>query len=245
MALLRNVVFLATIAGFFAGVAMAAMQSFATVPLILEAETYESAAQGVHQHAHATTPETPASGSVTAETWSPAAGFERFAYTAGANVVGAIGFALLLVAVSEALGGIAGWRQGLLWGFAGFAVFTLAPGLGLPPELPGMPAADLVARQVWWVGTVLATAAGIALLVRGRTVAFASLGVALLIAPHIIGAPQPVDHESAVPVDLHHRYVVAATLTNLVFWLVIGGVAGAMRARFLGTGEPKLTRGLA
>ena len=31
------------------------------------------------------------------------------------------------------------WRQGLFWGFAGFAVFTLAPGLGLPPELPAMP----------------------------------------------------------------------------------------------------------
>ena len=63
-------------------------------------------------------------------------------------MVTGIGFALVLVAVSEALGGIAGWRQGLVWGFAGFAVFTLAPGLGLPPELPAMPAADLVARQV-------------------------------------------------------------------------------------------------
>ena len=71
------------------------------------------------------------------------------------NVVSGIGFALLLVAASEFAGGIANWRQGVLWGFAGFAVFTLAPGLGLPPELPAMPAADLFARQTWWVGTVL------------------------------------------------------------------------------------------
>ena len=77
------------------------------------------------------------------EAWAPADGFERFAYTALANVVTAIGFALMLVAVSELAGGIANWRQGVFWGFAGFAVFTLAPGLGLPPELPAMPAADL------------------------------------------------------------------------------------------------------
>ena len=77
--------------------------------------------------------------------------------TLAVNVVSGIGFALLLVAASEFAGGIANWRQGVLWGLAGFAVFTLAPGLGLPPELPAMPAADLVARQIWWIGTVLAT----------------------------------------------------------------------------------------
>ena len=63
--------------------------------------------------------------------------------TAAANLVTAIGFGLLLVAASEFAGGITGWRQGLVWGLAGFAIFTLAPGLGLPPELPAMPAAEL------------------------------------------------------------------------------------------------------
>ena len=66
------------------------------------------------------------------------------AFTVAANIVTAVGFALLLVAASEFAGGIAGWRSGLLWGLAGFAVFTLAPGLGLPPELPAMPAAELL-----------------------------------------------------------------------------------------------------
>ena len=46
-----------------------------------------------------------------------------------------------------------------MWGLAGFAVFTIAPGLGLPPELPGVPAAPLLSRQIWWVTAVLATAA--------------------------------------------------------------------------------------
>ena len=84
--------------------------------------------------------------------WAPADGMERTTYSFLANIVTGIGFALLLVAVSELAGGILSWRQGVLWGLAGFAVFTLAPGLGLPPELPAMPAADLGARQFWWVG---------------------------------------------------------------------------------------------
>ena len=61
----------------------------------------------------------------------PADGAERTFCTVAANVVTGIGFALLLVAVSEIAGGIGGWREGLLWGFGGFAAFTLAPGLGL------------------------------------------------------------------------------------------------------------------
>ncbi|TJW23186.1 MAG: cobalt transporter, partial [Mesorhizobium sp.] len=78
-----------------------------------------------------------------------------------ASVVTGIGFALILVAASEFAGGIGNWRQGLFWGLAGFAVFTLAPNLGLPPELPAMPAPDLAQRQIWWTATVVATAAGL------------------------------------------------------------------------------------
>ena len=95
--------------------------------------------------------------------WAPADGAERTFFTFAANMVTGIGFALLLVAVSELFGGIADWRQGVFWGLAGFAVFTLAPGLGLPPELPAMPAADLGERQAWWLGTVLATGAALGL----------------------------------------------------------------------------------
>ena len=39
----RNVIFVAAIAGLIAGLAMAALQSFATTPLILKAETFENA----------------------------------------------------------------------------------------------------------------------------------------------------------------------------------------------------------
>ena len=153
------------------------------------------------------------------------------AFTVAANVVTAVGFALLLVAASDLAGGIAGWRGGLLWGLAGFAVFTLAPGLGLPPELPAMPAAELFPRQVWWLGTVAATAAGLALVFLGKSPALAALGIALLVVPHLVGAPQPASHESPVPAGLHHRFVVAVTITNLVFWALLGTLAGVLRPR--------------
>ena len=150
------------------------------------------------------------------------------------NVVSGVGFALLLVAVSEFAGGISSWRQGVLWGFAGFAVFTLAPGLGLPPELPAMPAADLFDRQVWWIGTVAATAAGLALIAFRGTMLLSIIGVALIVLPHVIGAPQPASHESPIPADLHHQFVVAVTVTNLIFWVALGGIVGIVRQRFLG-----------
>lgn len=164
--------------------------------------------------------------------WVPEDGFQRESLTVLANVVTAIGFGLMLVVASELAGGIQSWRQGLYWGFAGFAVFTLAPGLGLPPELPGMPAADLVPRQIWWVATVAATAGGLALIAFGKGAVLALVGVALIVAPHIIGAPQPVSHDSLVPVELQSQFVTAATLTSLVFWLILGAMVGTLRDRF-------------
>jgi cobalt transporter subunit CbtA len=142
---------------------------------------------------------------------------------------------LVLVAASELAGGIANWRQGVFWGFAGFAVFTLAPGLGLPPELPTMPAADLADRQVWWIATVVATAAGLGLIAFRSSLLLALVGVALIVAPHIVGAPQPVSHDSPIPADLHHNFVVAVTVTNLIFWVVLGAAAGLVRARLSGS----------
>ena len=220
---LRTMLLLAAAAGCLVAIAMTVLQLLTTVPLILEAEVYETAPAVVadgHDHDHG------------GEEWAPADGFQRTGLTAVANVVTAIGFGLLLVAASEFAGGIRTWRQGILWGLAGFAAFTLAPGLGLPPELPGMPAAELGPRQVWWTGTVAATAAGLALIAWGRGAALAFLGAALLIVPHLVGAPQPPTHETAVPADLHHRFVVAVTVTNLVFWLLLGAAVAALRPRF-------------
>lgn len=231
---LRAILFLAALAGLVAGVAMSLMQFATTVPMIFEAETYEVAEA----------PETDAAASADAadpahdadhdhaEEWEPSDGFVRSGLTVVANVVTAIGFALLLVAASESFGGLRTWRQGFAWGFAGFASFVLAPGLGLPPNMPGMPAADIDPRQVWWVATALLTAGGLGLVAFGRSLAFGAVGALLIVLPHVIGAPQPVDPSTAVPEALHHRFIVAVMVTTFVFWAILGVAVSLLRPRF-------------
>lgn len=252
MSAFRNVVFVAALTGLVAGLLLAALQILVTDPLIFQAEVYEQAGGApAHDHGGAapqpaapedvgTMASAPAATAVhehDADAWEPRDGIERYSFTVLANLVTGIGFALILVVASEFAGGIAGWRQGLLWGLAGFVVFTLAPGLGLPPELPAMPAADLTARQLWWWGTVAATAVGLALITFRRALPFAAVGLALIVAPHIVGAPQPPSYETVIPEGLHRQFVVAATVTNLLFWAVLGMAAGMLSARFLGGRE--------
>ena len=43
MSLFRNIVFTAVVAGLLSGLLLTAMQSFSTIPLIMEAETFEGA----------------------------------------------------------------------------------------------------------------------------------------------------------------------------------------------------------
>jgi cobalt transporter subunit CbtA len=228
----RNIVVVAALAGGIAGLGMTIAQQLSTVPLILKAEVYEEqSAVPVHEHgdaaAQAGAHEHGDGG------WAPADGFERTAFSVLANIVTGIGFALLLVAASELFGGIRGWRQGVFWGLAGFATFTLAPGLGLPPELPAMPAAELGARQLWWVATALCTATALGLLVYQRSLVAVLAAIALLVTPHLIGAPQPASFETAIPEGLHHSFVVAVVLTTLLFWVLLGGLAGLFRRRFV------------
>lgn len=250
MSTFRSIVFSSVIAGFIVGLIVTVAQQFGTVPLILKAEVFEKAAE-THQHDAAATPQAAAPGhdhashdhaghdhashDHGAEAWEPRDGFERNAYTAAANVLNAIGFALLLAgffAVRSGAGASVAWHEGLLWGLAGFVVFTVAPGLGLPPELPGVPAAPLLSRQIWWPAAVLATASGLALIVFRRSVPAAVAGVILLTLPHLIGAPELEHVETNVPSSLSHQFVVAVTVTSLVFWSLLGGLTSAVFARF-------------
>ncbi|RXF73855.1 CbtA family protein [Hansschlegelia zhihuaiae] len=244
MQIFRSIVFLAALAGLAAGLTLTAVQQFGTQPLIVKAEIFENAkaakaaephdhaAAGEHDHAALTAKEEAAAAEHDhGEGWAPADGAERFGWTLVANVVAGIGFALLLVAASELKGGLRSWREGLLWGLAGFAAFTLAPSIGLPPEAPGVEGAPLMDRQIWWVATAVATAVGIALIAYGRSALPAVAGLALIAAPHIIGAPQPSE-PPAIPHDLAHDFVVAVIVTGFVFWATLGTLAGLLRRRF-------------
>ena len=76
-------------------------------------------------------------------------------------------------------------NQGFLWGAAGFVVFSAAPALGLPPELPGMTAATLGSRQLWWFGTVFVTAIGLGIFIEKSSFVAQTGGI----APNFITAP--------------------------------------------------------
>lgn len=253
MSTFRAIVFASVIAGFFVGLIVTVVQQFGTVPLILKAEVFEKAAERQQHEAPAAAQPAAAGHDHAAHdhgdhdhgagghdhgagAWEPRDGFERNAYTAAANILTAIGFALLLAGFfavrSGATGASVSWHEGLLWGLAGFAVFTRAPGLGLPPELPGVPAAPLLSRQIWWLAAVLATAGGLAMIVFRRSVPAAIAGVILLTLPHLIGAPELADVETDVPSSLTHQFVTAVTVTSLVFWTLLGGLTSAVFARF-------------
>ncbi|MGY2987324.1 MULTISPECIES: CbtA family protein [unclassified Bradyrhizobium] len=239
MSTFRSIVFSSVIAGFIVGLIVTAVQQFGTVPLILRAEVYEKAA--AHKHEAAAPPQAilvhdHADHDHGAEAWEPRDGLERNVYTAGANILTAIGFALLLCGFLAVRSGATGeqisWHEGLMWGLAGFAVFTIAPGLGLPPELPGVPTAPLLSRQIWWVTAVLATAAGLGLIVFRRSMPAAIAGVVLIMLPHLIGAPELEHVQTNVPSSLSHQFMVAVTLTSLVFWSLLGSLTSAAFAYF-------------
>jgi cobalt transporter subunit CbtA len=154
-------------------------------------------------------------------------------FTTLANVIGGIGFALLLVAVFAFRGTPMDYRRGIEWGLAGFAVFSLAPALGLPPELPGMDTADLLTRQTWWLGTVVATGGGLGLVILQRRLWARLAGIVLITTPHIIGAPHPATLASAVPAELAAQFAIASLVTAALFWIVLGGLCGHFYARYV------------
>lgn len=222
----RSIVFSSALAGLIVGSVVTVAQQFGTVPLILNAEVYEQAEVGAaataaeHEHDRA------------AEAWEPADGLERNAFTALFNIVDWIGFGLMLTGLLVLLRRPVTWREGFLWGLGGFAVFVLAPGLGLPPELPGIPAASLGPRQVWWVATVLVTAIALWLIIFRRSPLAAVVAIALIAAPHLIGAPALDQVETNLPELLSHQFVVAVTLTTLLSWTLLGTLTGYFYQRF-------------
>ncbi|NWC08491.1 CbtA family protein [Pseudomonas agarici] len=204
--------------GLLAALLLTLLQSFWVAPLILQAETYEKAAAAqMHEHAAAARH----NHSHDEEAWEPQDGWQRLLSTTGSNLVVAIGFALMLAGLYT-LRAPKRTSQGVLWGLAGYATFCLAPTLGLPPELPGTAAADLLARQIWWVGAAASTAVAIALVVFGKHWVLKGVGVAIIVVPHLIGAPQPPVHSSLAPQELQAQFKMASQLTNATFWLALG-----------------------
>jgi cobalt transporter subunit CbtA len=228
----RNIVFSAFGAGLAACLIVSLVQAFTTQPLILHAEVYESA--GGHTHAAPAPNDTAvaaAEQAVHEEVWAPGDGPERIAYTVLANLLMGVSVSLLLVGAMALKGGTVDARTGLLWGVGGFLAVSLLPGLGLPPELPGTEAADLGARQAWWLSTAAASAAGLAALAFGRHWGWKVGGVALIVAPHVVGAPEAPTLEAAYPAALAGEFVAASLVASAVLWAAAGFFGGWLHQR--------------
>jgi cobalt transporter subunit CbtA len=213
--LIRRVLVAALVSGLIAGLCAFVLHSTKTTPLILAAEVYEAAGD------HATE----------VGEWKPQAGWERLAYTAAADTITGIGFALLLAGAITLRGRPVDPGAGVLWGAAGFVTFSLAPAFGLPPELPGSIGADLAARQGWWLGTVLATAAGLSVLAFGRGGLVKACGGGILALPHLLGAPHPQGFGSTAPAELAAAFASVSLGIAAVFWAVLGAAIGWMFER--------------
>jgi cobalt transporter subunit CbtA len=137
------------------------------------------------------------------------------------------GFGLMLVAgyaMANQFGHAVTMRDGLLWGVAGFTAVQLAPAMGLEPELPGTLSAGLEVRQIWWIGTAIATAGGLGLLAYGRGQLAWIAGAVLIALPHIIGAPEIEGFHGVVPPELASRFAARSLGVGLAAWVVLGGL---------------------
>lgn len=223
---MQKIITTALVAGCLAGLFSFGVQSVKLTPLILQAEEYENAdaarqevaehtmqAAHAHEHAHE------------ADAWEPENGVERNAYRLLADIGMGVGFALMLVGAFAWRAEPMDARRGILWGLAGFTVFSLAPTFGLPPELPATMAGNLEMRQLWWLATVLSTAISLYLLVFGRSGFLKIMGILLLAFPHVIGAPKaPLG--GITPTELNAQFAAASLVTMALFWVVLGGISG-------------------
>lgn len=208
----------ALFAGFCAGLIAAALQLVFVQPVLLHAELYEGG-DLVHFGAEA----------VSAHPDLPGFDAVRDGLSILFTALIYVGYAVILVACMS-IAADRGYEidagRGLLWGIAGFVAFHFAPGFSLPPEVPGVAAADTGERQVWWWATVAATALGLALIAFGRHwVAWIAAAV-LILAPHVIGAPHPDAFAGPVPPEIGALFAARALGVGFAVWALLGLLAG-------------------
>ncbi len=242
----------ALFAGLVAGLIAVLLQWSLMEKLILEGEEYETGnkthfagvlvineAQEAANPAAATAPEaTPADDGGEDESL-----FTRFSLAFFADFTSFVGWALLMVggfAIAEKYGQRITRKDAILWGVAGFAAVHIMTGIGLAPELPGQPAAELELRQLWWVTTAVTAIVAFALFGYGRTPVYIAIGVALLLVPQLIGAPRLEGYSGMAPPELSGEYVARSYAVAFITWVSLGVVAGYFWNRLAGRNNTAL-----
>jgi len=231
------------IAGLAAGLLCALLQLWLVEPQILLAEKYETGelvhfggvkggsadqtAMPMQQAADA--------GTAPAVTMAPAGDEDsqpqRYGLTVLFSILTYAGYGLLVTGGMMAAGN-AGYRIGspeaLLWGLAGFLAFQALPAIGLPPELPGVPAVDLGARQLWWGATAVSAVVGLSLIGYGKGLLSRLVGAAVLLIPQVVGAPEVEAFAGQVPPELAAMFAARTLGVGLITWLTLGFCVGRL-----------------
>ncbi|MDQ7746629.1 CbtA family protein [Hydrogenophaga pseudoflava] len=241
MRLFHRLIWAALAVALAVGTLQTALHQLWAVPLLLEAERFEDQkavaappAAHAHNEEHAHVHDEDA--------WAPADGAERTFWTWVANVLHGFGLALLaLVALTAWV-----WRRGSgpasperttpVWllamgvAAAGFLSLHLWPSLGLHAEIPGMDAAELGARQRWWLLSAVSAGAACACLAFARGHWRWAVAAALLALPFAVGAPQlqadPLagfaPEAQAVLRPLGQQFVVVTHGVAVGLWMSLG-----------------------
>jgi len=206
-------------AGVAAGLLVGLLQLVFVQPVLLHAELYES---GELVHFGAT--------AVSAIQPFPGIDPLRDGLSVGFTIVVYSGYALILVAAMAVaamrMETTITARSGILWGIAGFAVVQLAPGFTLAPEVPGVAAADVYERQIWWFLTVAAAAIAVWFIAFGKSWKSWGASVVLLLVPHLLGAPQPDVFTGPVPTEIGALFASRAFGIGFAAWVLLGLFAG-------------------
>jgi len=218
--LFRRIIYNALLVGLITGLLLTAIQLFSVNPIIFAAEAYEL--EETHDH-----------GEHDHEAWAPREGLERTLSTTVANISASIGFAAILLALMSQVQ-IRNMQpinilKGSLWGLAGFVTIFVVPGIGLPPEIPGIQAAAVEHRQLWWIFAVICAGIGLAI-IAFAAMKLKAIGLLFLALPYLVGAPHIEGPEFAHPdptavsalEQLHEQFILVSGITNLLFWLALG-----------------------
>lgn len=208
----------ALFAGAAAGLIAALLQLVFVQPVLLHAELYESG-ELVHFGGEA----------VSAHPTLPGFDAMRDGLSIVFTMLTYTGYALVMVAlmsIAEERGAKINARAGIIWGLAGFITFHFAPGLTLAPEVPGVAAADVGDRQIWWTATVAAAGIAMWLIAFGGTKISYAIAAVLLLAPHLIGAPEPDSFAGPVPTEIGALFAARAFGVGMAAWVLVGTFAG-------------------
>jgi cobalt transporter subunit CbtA len=211
----------ALIAGFGAGLLAAVLQFAFVQPILLHAELFETGSL-THFGNGPSAAMMPHEGGMDPTRDGLSIIFSALIYCGYAFVL------LSVMALAEERGQPITPRLGLVWGIAGFIAVQMAPAFGLAPELPGMSAADVTARQIWWFATVAATGTGLWMVAFGRNWTFWGAAIILIAAPHIIGAPMSDMLTGPAPPELGSEFAARALGTGLAAWTALGVLLGSV-----------------